>query len=214
MGLLDIIGVKITKDDTKEAVKPGTPAQAAQTSGPQMTVVAPTNGAYDEGIAKALAAAVEAANLPGIDYLEFKQALNASNGLAVAEDVKFKMVFATLQAGGLKKDTLTNAIAHYLKALDTEVAKFNQATEQAYISRVTSKEKQIADLNTKNQQLADQIKSITEQIKVNQEQTGTLTSEMEQDKIKLSNAKANFDKTMTVFVENLNADNVKIQTLL
>jgi predicted RNase H-like nuclease (RuvC/YqgF family) len=206
---LNAIGIQITEDAPK-----GDGKAAPQVAQAQPTVVAPTFGAYEESIAKALAAAVEAANLPGIDYLEFKQALNASSGLAVPEDVKFKMVFSTLAAGGLKKEVLTNAIDHYLKVLDGEVNKFNQATQQAFDGKVTAKEKQISALNDDNQKLAEQIKQITEKIKSNQEQCATLTSELEQDKIKLSNAKANFDKTMTVFVENLNADKVKIQTLL
>ena len=79
--------------------------------------------------AQFLAEALTKNNLPGFDYLEFKQALQALAALNMDETTAFQSSFATASTMGLTKGKLLETANFYLKILTQEQNKFEQALQ-------------------------------------------------------------------------------------
>ena len=60
----------------------------------------------DEKSLNFLVKALEKNNLPGFDYIEFKQSLGSLLSMDMLEETAFKSVFATATSVGLTKDKL------------------------------------------------------------------------------------------------------------
>jgi hypothetical protein len=69
-------------------------------------------------------------NIPGPDFYEFFQALNAMSALQIDESAKYNAAFATLATQGVTKDKLTETAQVYIKAA-AEKGKEFQSTVQA-----------------------------------------------------------------------------------
>ncbi|MCB0619513.1 MAG: hypothetical protein KDC43_12570 [Saprospiraceae bacterium] len=103
-------------------------------------------------------------NLPGFDYLEFKQSLSALAALNMDEVTAFKSAFATAATVGLTKDKLLKTARHYKNVLDQEKKQFDEALQKQMNQRVASKrseveklKQQIVDYQAKIKDLQDKI---------------------------------------------------------
>lgn len=100
----------------------------------------------DERSMESLVGALERENLPGFDYLEFKQSLERLQELNIEEEVAFKSAFATASTMGLTKDKLLKTAAHYKKVLDKEQVSFDAALKNQIKAKVDGKRKEVATL--------------------------------------------------------------------
>ncbi|MCB0678879.1 MAG: hypothetical protein KDC30_19420, partial [Saprospiraceae bacterium] len=91
-------------------------------------------------------------NLPGFDYLEFKQSLSALAALNMDEVTAFKSAFATAATVGLTKDKLLKTARHYKNVLDQEKKQFDEALQKQMNQRVASKRSEVEKLK---QQIVD-----------------------------------------------------------
>ena len=112
--------------------------------------------------------ALEKNNLPGFDYIEFKQSLAALAQMNIDETTAFKSAFATASTMGLTKDKLLQTAKHYLKIVEKEKAQFELAMQKQIQQRVDSKlsevdklKEQILKHREKIQQLEAQISQIS-----------------------------------------------------
>ena len=71
----------------------------------------------DEKSVDTLTKALNNANLPGFDYLEFKQSLGALSGLNMDEAMGIKSAFATAATMGVTKIKLKETAQHYKSVL-------------------------------------------------------------------------------------------------
>jgi chromosome segregation ATPase len=100
----------------------------------------------DERSMESLVGALERENLPGFDYLEFKQSLERLQELNIEEEVAYKSAFATASTMGLTKDKLLKTAAHYKKVLDKEQVSFDAALNNQIKAKVDGKRKEVATL--------------------------------------------------------------------
>lgn len=104
--------------------------------------------------------ALEKNNLPGFDYIEFKQALSAlSEQTSLDEANSYKSAFATATVLGLTKEALLKTAEHYRQVLNGEKTQFDAALQKQVEQRLVNKQKEIADLH---QQIALYRKTIQE----------------------------------------------------
>jgi len=107
-----------------------------------------------------LSKALEKSNLPGFDYIEFKQSLDALSKLHMEEETAFKSAFATASTVGLTKAKLLDTAAHYKKVLADEKAQFDSALQKQIEQKVAGKElevKKLKDQIVKHQQKIQQL---------------------------------------------------------
>lgn len=118
----------------------------------------------DERSVTFLVKALEKHNLPGFDYIEFKQSLGALQSMNMDEPIAFKSAFVTASTMGLTKEKLTKTANHYRDVLNQEKEQFDKALKAQIEQRVNSKltevqklKKQIEEYRAKIQTLEDQI---------------------------------------------------------
>ncbi|MGH1434248.1 MAG: hypothetical protein ACRBG0_07285 [Lewinella sp.] len=100
----------------------------------------------DERSMESLVGALERENLPGFDYLEFKQSLERLQALDIEEEVAFKSAFATASTMGLTKEKLLKTAAHYKNVLDKEKVSFDAALKKQIKAKIDGKRKEVETL--------------------------------------------------------------------
>lgn len=203
-----------TQDPPKEvpvrkSVVPSTPAPAS-VSAPRPVLP----GQVDETMAQILEDAIVASNLPGFDYLEFRDALVNMKDLPLPEAQKFQAVFATAQSMKVDKGKLLEAIDHYLKVVEKSSADFKAYIDGVTEKEVTSKSGTVDRLDQEMQKNAAEIQRLTQVVQELKKQQDAVRMEVAQAELEISNKKAAFEATQAAVTQNLTSDRSKIETYL
>lgn len=94
------------------------------------------NHGLDEKSMAFIANAIEKANLPGFDYVEFKQAISNMSKMNLDDATAYKTAFATAMTLGLTKDKLLETANHYKTVLVREKEQFDKALLKQEESRI------------------------------------------------------------------------------
>ena len=101
--------------------------------------IAATSGQSNEKFMDVLFKAMEAANIDGFDYFEFKQSLNNLQKVPMDEATRFKSAFAMAQTMGASADSLIKTASHYLGVLQQEANKFGEAANNQINNQIGNK---------------------------------------------------------------------------
>lgn len=126
--------------------------------------------------------AIEANNIEGFDYLEFKQSVQSLSKVEPDEAKRFKNAFVMANTMGLTKEKLFSSAKHYVSVLDKEEKKFAEAFN-------SQKDKQVIARKEKGKLLEQSIKEKEAQIK-------KLQAEIEKEKKQLGNVEADIAKAL------------------
>jgi chromosome segregation ATPase len=113
----------------------------------------------DEKSLNFLVKALEKNNIPGFDYIEFKQSLGNLMAMDMSEETAFKSVYATAVAVGLTKEKLLKSAVHYKQILNKEKDQFDAALQKQMVQRVEGKLKEVEKLKS---QIVEYHKKIAE----------------------------------------------------
>jgi phage-related protein len=156
------------------------------------------NHNLDEKSMESLITALERENLPGFDYLEFKQALARLGSLNMEESLIFKSAFATASTIGVTKDKLLKTAGHYKNVLAKEKKSFDAAMNKQVKAKVEGKRKEVEALKKKLALYEAKINEL-EQLKVKATKTINTADET------IKNAQDGIDKVKTRFETTLKA---------
>lgn len=210
-------------DDDGDAPKPAPvdkdppkpPSVAPTITAPLPRTVAPViPGQVDPEMAKILEDAISQSNLPGFDYIEFRDALVKMANIPMTEEQRFNAVFAAAQAIGTTKEALINAINHYLTVVETKRVEFYRYVEGVTDAEVTSKEKALQELEQSIQKEAAQIQALTESIQKRRQQQAETNAAMATARTTIQNKVNAFEATRAALVSSLETDRSKIDTFL
>ncbi|MFT5833114.1 MAG: hypothetical protein ACI97N_000740 [Cognaticolwellia sp.] len=168
----------------------------------------------DERSASFLVSALTKNNLPGFDYLEFKQSLVALESLNMDEHAAFQAAFATASTMGLTKAKLLETANFYKKILANEQGKFEQALQQQTKIQIAGKQKEITNTQTVIEQKKAQIDRLHLEIANHEALMEKAQETIETSKHKIFSAKENFEKTYVAISGEVNSDVDKITTIL
>ncbi len=98
--------------------------KANATSSKQQTPQASAPGKVEEKFMNILLKSLEANNLDGFDYLEFKQSLQAIGKIQTDEAVGYQSAFAMASTMGVTVEHLIKTCQHYVEVLETENSNF------------------------------------------------------------------------------------------
>jgi hypothetical protein len=208
--------------ESKPSTPPGYAVGAARVPAsvvpPTPSSVAPplggVPGQVDSDMLKILEEAILGSNLPGFDYIEFRDSLMRMQGVPMTEEQKFQAVYATAQSMGVTKVVLLDAVDHYLKVIASKDAEFVQFIEGVSASKVTSVEAQVAKISEDIEAEANEIKRLTESIQSRRKQQDELNLQLLQAKQDIHNKTSAYEATRSVVFNNLTADRTKIDTYL
>ena len=148
-----------------------------------------SNEKADGKFVDVLMKAIEANNLDGFDYLEYKQSLQSLAKMEMNEQTKYQSAFAMAKTMGATPAKLVKSAGHYLTVLQKEQTKFNQALKNQKDRQITGKEQEIKDFEST--------------IIKKQKQIETLKAEIEQHKKSLEKIKSGINQA-TSKVESTN----------
>ena len=159
--------------------------------------------------------ALEKNNLPGFDYIEFKQSLAALAAMVqLDEGTRFKSAFATATAMGLDKNKLLASADHYKRILNNEKEQFNAALQKQIDQRVLTKKLEVEKMRKQIEEFQTKIKELESRIQQTQstisQQDDLITKEME----KIESTKDGFESTIVSILSEIDRDIQHIQTYL
>lgn len=184
-----------------------------ETQAPKNIPVANVTGAFDQKIFDSLIKVLEEKNLPGEDYMEFMDALNAMANIQLDENIKIQTVLATLSTKGLNKKTILDSGDYYIQELEKEKSKFYDALQAQKKNSVEHKIQFIDSLTKQNKEKAELIQKLTAEIQQNQqeiEKTKITIAEAEQ---KLAHTENNFLITHNIIVDQIKNNLNKINKI-
>lgn len=172
------------------------------------------NHNLDEKSMESLVTALERENLPGFDYLEFKQALARLGSLGMEEAMVFKSAFATASTIGVTKEKLLKTASHYKNVLAKEKKSFDSAMNKQVKAKVDGKRKEVELLKKKLAQYEAKITEL-EQLKERATETiDTADATIENAQAGIDKVKTRFEATLKALINQIDKDIEDIGTYL
>jgi uncharacterized coiled-coil protein SlyX len=157
----------------------------------------------DPEIEKHFKELLESANLPGVDYYEFKKAVSAMPANGIPEQSIYQSTFTALSMAGATKEGILSAIDTYLNVINEDLKEFATIVSGKLNNEVVAKRNTIST----NQKKID---SLNEEIQKLQQQNMQLQNEAMQNEIKINNTNNVYNVTAKNLVAILEGDKIKI----
>lgn len=127
------------------------------------------NGKINDKFLKVLFDAMEAANLDGFDYLEFRQSLQSLKNIPMDDATRYQSALAMAQTMKATPDQLILSAKHYINKLNDEEKKFGNAMKSQIDQKVGNRQNEVKKLEEEIKQKTEQIKKLTKEITQNQQ---------------------------------------------
>ncbi|MBI5914173.1 MAG: hypothetical protein HY842_02255 [Bacteroidetes bacterium] len=150
--------------------------------------------------------AMEKSNLPGLDYLEYRQSLKSLEKMPMDEQVRYQSAFAMAQAMGATPQKLVESAGHYVNVLKEEEAKFQEALRSQTTERIGNRQEMIKNLDTTIRQKAEQIKKLTQEMEQHRAEMEKLEIEIKEATTKVEMTKNDFVASYQALVAQISAD--------
>jgi len=197
---------KLAKANKSKSVEPSKP-QPIQPMYASTQTVSNMTGVADEKFVEMLKKVIADNNIPGQDYFEFKQSLDALANIPLDERTKFITVYATFQLQGCKKDVLLSSIDKYISIVQNEEKDFDVQLATQRNENVTAKTTQVQEAQKKLEDLNKEIAETNTFII-------TASQEIQNAELKLQMTENAFKKSIEKVVGILNADKDKINSYI
>lgn len=160
----------------------------------------------DEKSVDFLTKALEKNNLPGFDYIEFKQSLGALMAMNMDEVTAFRSAYATAATVGLTKEKLLKTAEHYKAILHGEKQKFDEALEKNMQGNVKSKQNEVVKLQKQIEEYEAKIAEMRQKIEEYKAIVANADEVIRTAVEKIQTAKGNFEFTLKSLMNQINKD--------
>lgn len=175
----------------------------------------------DDRSVTALTRALANENLPGFDYIEFKQALARLRDMDMDESTAFRSAYATASTMGLTKEKLLKTAQHYKKVLDDENEHFEESLKRQMEQKVKAKmqevekmKKQVAEFRGKIDELENKIKDLETKIQRGQKTIASADEDIQNAKDKLLSTKDAFQYALKSISNEIQKDIESMESYL
>ena len=172
------------------------------------------NHGLDEKSVDFISKAIEKANLPGFDYVEFKQALSNIAKMNIEEATAFKSAYGTAMTMGLTKEKLLETANHYKTIVSKEREQFDVASEKQKDLKIGDNLRQVDDMNKKILDNELKIKQLQDEIETLRVKVRGMDYEREQAYGKIEEAKTKFTFAHQSILNQIEKDIENIQKYL
>jgi hypothetical protein len=188
------------------------PISVAPSIVPRAPVIIP--GQIDPEMMKILEDAIEASNIPGFDYIEFRAVLKNMETIQMPEPQRFQAAFASAQVNQVTKQQLLEAIDFYLKVIDNKSTEFVEYVTGLQTTEVNGKDTRIAELDQMIASDAAKIQELTASINQRRQEQDALRMEKARADLDIRNKAAAFTCTKDAVVARLTNDRNKIDSYI
>ena len=177
----------VIEDESQSSKKPSqvkdnkSSSNKTTTTGGEKAKLTNPNAKPSKKFLDVLLKAIEANNLEGFDYLEFKQSLQSLSNMDMDEITKYQSALAMAKTMGATKTKLIKSAKHYVAVLKDEEKKFLDAVENQRTKQVSNKQNKLKQLENLVAEKEQKIKS--------------MQAEIEKHKATLENEKANINQS-------------------
>ena len=161
-----------------------------------------------------LTKALDRSNLPGFDYIEFKQSLDALSKLNLEEETAFKSAFATASTVGLTKTKLLQTAGHYKNVLANEKTQFDSALHKQIEQKVAGKEGEVNKLKDQIVKHQEKIKQLQDQIAKFQKTIDGADAQIDAARKKIESTRDGFVYTHQSILNQIDVDIENIKKYL
>ena len=172
------------------------------------------DGEVDEKMINILMTAIEKNNLEGFDYLEYKQALQSLSQMGMDEGTKYKSAFAMATTMGATKQSLLKATDHYLKVLDVEKEKFNEALKNQRSTQIQERQQQKDRLHTSIENKKKEIARLQQEIDAEQNKLTDIESQISLSEERVASTKNSFYTAFHIINDQIKEDKDKMDNYL
>jgi hypothetical protein len=158
--------------------------------------------------------AIEANNLEGFDYLEYKQALQNLAKMAMDEQTRYQSAFAMAQTMGVTPAKLKQSAEHYLKILNAEELKFQDALKNQKNKQIVEKQKAVTQLDNIIKQKAKQIEQLKAEMVKHTKQLESHKKSMTGAAEKVEKTRINFESAYVSVTGQIKVDLEKMKQYL
>ena len=201
----------------KSKPSPGVKTPASPKATPPAPASAPAKtptGSVNDRSVKVLMEAMEAANLPGFDYLEFKKSLQNLKKMDFSDPIRFQTAYATAQSMGVTPGQLQESAQHYLDVLSKEHKKFSNALSGQRAAQVNDKEAKLKQIDAEVKRQEAKIKELQAQIEKSRSEQTKLRDSIKKNVDKLAKTQANFETTLSVITDGIKKDMANMREFL
>ncbi len=160
----------------------------------------------DEKSIEFLTRALEKSNLPGFDYLEYKQSLGVLRQMNMDDATAFKSAYATASTMGLTKEKLLSSAQHYKNVLNKEKQQFDKALEKQMDQRVKSKQAEVERLKREIADYQKKINDLKAKIEKSQGIINEADATIQSQKSKIEATKDSFEAALSSILNQINKD--------
>lgn len=171
-------------------------------------------GKADSRFTNILLEAMEKANIEGFDYLEYKKSLQSLAKMPMDEKTRYQSAFAMAQTMGVTPQRLLDTAQHYIRVLEQEESKFEEALNAQQQKQIGSKQQEMEQLNRLVQQKAEQIKKLTQEIEQHQKQHERIQNEIKEASVKIETTKNDFIASFNIVVSQIHEDVKNMEAFL
>jgi len=208
------MGLFVQVDDTSKPPAPETKSEANITMKSASISTSPVAGSpagtQDDTVLQLLSEAIDKANVEGFDYYEFAQMLQALKPTLPSEQTLFQTAYTSGKVMGASKEKLIQTAGVYLDVLKKKSQEFEGACQAKIDELVTSREKDLKNMESAIQEKAAAIQKLTEEINQMTAQKTQVTNEISENKVKIETKRNNFAATLQVFTTRIQGDIDKI----
>ena len=197
----------------KQAGKQDAPAAKAPPSKPSSakTPSKPTSSTISSGkpsskFTNVLLGAMDKNNIEGFDYLEFKQSLQNLSKMPMDETTRYQSAFAMAKTMGATPAGLIKTAGHYVRVLQAEEQKFQQALQNQRSKQIADKEAQQKQLEGAIKEKSKRILELNKEIEAHQKKMDKLRSEIAQSSVKVESTKNDFMASFQLIVGQIQKD--------
>lgn len=153
-----------------------------------------------------MTAALEESNLPGFDYLEFKQSMAALEKMNMDKATAIKSAFATASTVGLTKEKLLQTADHYRSILNEQKSEFDDALQNQVKLKVEGKKKEVATLRKKIEEHKSAIEKLELEIQKSQETIDSSDKDIQAEEHKIEKTKDSFETVYKSILQIISKD--------
>jgi len=173
-----------------------------------------TIGQVSEKFTTTLLKAIEANNIEGFDYIEFKQAIKGTDGMGMSEEMRYKSAFAVAKTIGLTSDYLIKTAQAYVTVLEKEEKKFMRTVDRHIKQRVGQRKDTLTKLEQTIEQKNQQIESLKKEIEEHQKSLRKTKQEVSGAQEKILVTKNDFEASYMHIRKQLEDDISKMKQYL
>jgi uncharacterized protein (DUF3084 family) len=205
--------VFVVDDTSTNPVAPSTdlpPQQESKTATVETTFDASTlkNKTPDEKFTNILLEAIEKANLPGFDYLEYKSSLQSLSKMNMDVPTQYQSAMAMAKTMGTSPEKIIQAANQYLSVLKAENDKFLLAV-QGQKQKVAQDEKEgLSALKNNIDNKKNQIAQLQKEIASEEAQLAKMQEEIGASANKIAETSAKFDQAYVAVTQQI-VDDIK-----